>query len=295
MVRRLLSVLIVFSTELRLAARALGPSTPTAAVPEEPEAERTEKGAEVEDLPAHPNRFECPISMTVMRYPAIAADGITYEESCVRYWIERNMRPGQAMRSPGPTAVLMDSPFLQSNVGLQIEINHWREDNGLQTVPVRNRAAQPKLRGQPRPVVAAPQRREEEGEEPHRRNLLTTVRGLLRETATVGAVAAVAFGSGVVIGSVSRGSNVAVASGFGGTLQLLAGADREEVAVGDWRDMLRTCAVNFAGAAAFDAGVAVAAGWRSTCQHSPPENCSCTTSRVSQTETVTFCSINGPV
>ncbi|CAI5470714.1 unnamed protein product [Closterium sp. Yama58-4] len=77
-----------------------------------------------------PNAFRCPITLEVMQWPVVAADGHTYEESAVREWL------GVSSLSP---KTLMPLPHLQltPNHVLRSLICDWMERKKLSGAPPR--------------------------------------------------------------------------------------------------------------------------------------------------------------
>ena len=72
-----------------------------------------------------PPEYLCPISMTLMADPVIAADGYSYERSNIEGWIRSMKRNGLLFRSP-----ITDEPFehinLIPNQNLRVLINNYR-------------------------------------------------------------------------------------------------------------------------------------------------------------------------
>ncbi|CAI5516940.1 unnamed protein product [Closterium sp. Naga37s-1] len=87
-------------------------------------------GAEEVVWEVAPNAFRCPITLEVMQWPVVAADGHTYEESALREWL--------SVSSLSPKT-LMPLPHLQltPNHALRSLIRDWMERKKLSGVPPR--------------------------------------------------------------------------------------------------------------------------------------------------------------
>ncbi|CAI7738143.1 unnamed protein product [Closterium sp. NIES-53] len=85
-------------------------------------------GAEEVVWEVAPNAFRCPITLEVMQWPVVAADGHTYEESALREWL--------SVSSLSPKT-LMPLPHLQltPNHALRSLIRDWMERKKLSGVP----------------------------------------------------------------------------------------------------------------------------------------------------------------
>ena len=65
-----------------------------------------------------PNEFLCPITLSVMRYPVLAADGHTYEREAIEHWFSNsNLSPKTGLR--------LTSTNLIENIALRITIQEW--------------------------------------------------------------------------------------------------------------------------------------------------------------------------
>ena len=89
-----------------------------------------------------PNEFMCPINLAVMRDPAIAPDGFTYERTAIAEWLAvHNVSP--MTRQP------MDASQLRSNHALRQTIEHW-----LDAHPMMDAVAAPPFKDAPLGISA---------------------------------------------------------------------------------------------------------------------------------------------
>ena len=82
-----------------------------------------------------PNPFVCPISLSLMNDPCIAADGMTYE----REHISRHINAGNT-RSPLTNEELQHTTLIPS-VTMRSMIQDWREGEGATLLRARDAAS----------------------------------------------------------------------------------------------------------------------------------------------------------
>jgi hypothetical protein len=80
---------------------------------------------EIPEKTIHRNEFDCPITLSLMIDPVIAADGYSYEREYIQQWINRDVQRGKTPISP-KTQLNLEHNCLTSNRVLLILINQHR-------------------------------------------------------------------------------------------------------------------------------------------------------------------------
>ena len=76
----------------------------------------------VVDSDEHPSHFKCPIKMSTMKEPVVAADGYTYEKSAIEEWFAHKLT------SPLNGESLTSSSLIP-NYNLRSQIQEWCDHN----------------------------------------------------------------------------------------------------------------------------------------------------------------------